>query len=167
MLLTSPTWAVGNLRGGSHEVKVAAAGLVIAASLGFASTANATITLTFVGLQNLEPILNYYDGGLGGFWQRARSKLWDYVGGRLACDHSEDNGGTGNFNGAPYDTIAFFQSGPGNIMNRAAGETPGGRPRFNPRAPARAIRQATARSASTVRQTCDRSAGAPARRSLS
>ena len=47
------------------KLKSTAAGLAIAASLGFASTASATIALTFVGLQNLEPILNYYDGGLG------------------------------------------------------------------------------------------------------
>jgi hypothetical protein len=119
------------------KLKSAAAGLVIAASLGFASTANATITLTSVGLQNLEPILNYFDRRLGGFGSG------DHVRGRLACD--------------PFR---------GQRRNRP-GETPGGRPRLNPRALALAIRPTMARSAATVRQTCDRSAGAPARRSLS
>ena len=61
------------------KLKSAAAGLVIAASLGFASTANATITLTFVGLQNRGADPQLLRWRLWRFWQRARSKRWDHV----------------------------------------------------------------------------------------
>ena len=103
------------------KLKSTAAGLAIAASLGFASTANATITLTFVGLQNLEPILNYYDGGFGGSGSGPGPNYGITFGVDSLALISADNGGIGNFNGAPYDTVAFFLGGSGDIMNSAIG----------------------------------------------
>jgi hypothetical protein len=102
------------------KLKPAAAGLVIAASLGFASTANAMIALTFVGLQGLEPILNYYDAGLGGFGSGPGPNYGITFGANALAVISADNGGAGDFNGAPYDTVSFFASGSGDIMNVAA-----------------------------------------------
>jgi len=106
------------------KLKSAAAGLVIA-SLGFASTANATTTLTFVGLQDQEPILNYYNGGSGGFGSGPGPNYGITFGADSLAIISTDDGGTGSFNGAPYDTIAFFLSGSGDIMNVASGFTTG------------------------------------------
>jgi PEP-CTERM motif len=105
--------------------KSAAASLVIAASLGFASAANATIVLTFVGLQDQEQILNYYDGGLGGSGSGPGPNYGITFGADSLALISQDNGGTGHFNGAPYDTVAGFQSGSGDIMNIASGFTTG------------------------------------------
>ena len=107
------------------KLKAAAAGLVIAASLGIASTANATITLTFVGLQDLEPILDYYDGGSGGFGSGPGPNYGITFGPDSSALISEDDGGSGAFNEAPYDTVAYFVSGPGDIMNVASGFTTG------------------------------------------
>jgi hypothetical protein len=107
------------------KVKLTAAGLAIAASLGFASTANASISLSFVGLQDQEPILNYYDGGFGGFGSGPGPNYGITFGADSLAIISEDNGGSGNFNGAPYDTIAFFLIGSGDIMNKASGFTTG------------------------------------------
>jgi hypothetical protein len=116
-------WAVVNLRESHMKLKSATVGLVIAASLGFASAANATIVLTLVGLQDQEQILNYYDGGLGG----SGSGPGPNYGITFEADSlaliSQDNGGTGNFNGAPYARAVAFQSGTGAIMNIASGFT--------------------------------------------
>jgi hypothetical protein len=105
--------------------KAAAAGLVIAASLGIASTANATITLTFVGLRDLEPILAYYDGGSGGFGSGPGPNYGITFGPDSSALISEDDGGSGAFNEAPYDTVAYFVNGPGDLMNVANGFTTG------------------------------------------
>jgi hypothetical protein len=107
------------------KLNMAAAGLVIAASLGFASTANASITLTFVGLQDQEQILNYYNGGLGGFGSGPGPNFGITFGADSLATISEDSGGTGDFDGAPFNTVAFFEGGPGDIMNVASGFTTG------------------------------------------
>ena len=98
---------------------------MIAASLGFASTANTTITLTFVGLQDQGPILNYYDGGFGGFGSGPGPSDGITFEADSRTLISIDNGGTGGFNGAPYDTVAIFRTGPGDVMNVASGFTTG------------------------------------------
>jgi PEP-CTERM motif len=118
-------WEWGTLGRIALKLNTAAAGLVIAASLGFASTANATITLTFVGLQDQEPILNYYNGGLGGFGSGPGPNFGILFEADSPAAISEDNGGTGDFNGAPFDTVAFFEGGPGDVMNVASGFTTG------------------------------------------
>jgi hypothetical protein len=107
------------------KLKSAATSLVIAVSLGFASTANATMTLTFVGLQDGEQILNYYDGGFGGSGSGPGPNDGITFGPDSLASISMDHGGTGNFNGAPYDTVAVFEGGPGDVMNVASGFTTG------------------------------------------
>jgi hypothetical protein len=62
----------------------------------------AVITLTFEGLQNLEPISDYYSGGLGPNYGIT------FTSDSLALI-SQWTGGTGNFDGSPtMPTIAFF-----------------------------------------------------------
>jgi hypothetical protein len=86
------------------------------------------VTLTSEGLQDLEPILNFYDGGLGGFGTGPGPSYGiQFTSDSLAIIAS-DSGGTGNFTGAlapsPH-TLAFFLSGAGDTMNVAAGFTTG------------------------------------------
>ena len=107
------------------KLKSTAAGLSIAAALGIASTANASISLSFLGLQDQEPILNYYDGGFGGLGSGPGPNYGITFEANSLAVISEDNGGSGDFSGAPYNTIAFFLVGPGDIMNKASGFTTG------------------------------------------
>ncbi|MBV9288035.1 MAG: PEP-CTERM sorting domain-containing protein [Hyphomicrobiales bacterium] len=107
------------------NLKTAAGSLAVAASLGSASAFGATIDLTFVGLENLEPILDYYDGGLGGSGSGPGPNYGITFGADSLAIISAADGGTGNFNGAPHDTIAFFLSGSGDVMDKASGFTTG------------------------------------------
>jgi hypothetical protein len=103
--------------------KFAAASALALACAG-AAHAN-VISLNFVGLQNLEPIDNYYNGGTGGFGSGPGPNYGITFGSSSLAIISVDNGGTGNFNGAPSDTVAFFLSGPGDVMDVAGGFTTG------------------------------------------
>ena len=98
-----------------------------AAAMMVASQANATVVLTFHGLQNLEPILNFYNGGTGGFGSGPGPNYGIAFSGNSLAVISQAAGGTGNFNNAPGgDTIAFFLTGAaGDTMNVAAGFTTG------------------------------------------
>ena len=78
-----------------------------------------------MGLQDLEPILNYYDGGFGGLGSGPGPNDGITFGADSRALISADDGGTGDFNGAPYDTVAFFKTGPGDVMNVASGFTTG------------------------------------------
>lgn len=73
-------------------------------------------TMTFEGLQNLQPIGNYYNGGGGPNYGVS------FSGNALAIIDA-DAGGTGNFGGEPSpSTIAFFLTGGGALtMNVPAG----------------------------------------------
>jgi hypothetical protein len=98
---------------------VSAIGLVVSAS-------NAQIVLTFEGLQNNEPIDNYYNGGLGG----DGSGPGPNDGITFTPDSfaliSELDGGTGNFQNNPSGiTSAYFLQGAGDVMNVAGGFTTG------------------------------------------
>ena len=86
------------------------------------STAKAAVTMTFEGLQNLEPINDFYNGGTGGFGSGPGPNYGvSFTPDSLAII-AETAGGTGNFSGNPSgDTIAFFLSGSGDTMNVAAG----------------------------------------------
>jgi hypothetical protein len=96
------------------------AGLVAAAGLTFGiTTASASVVLTFEGLGDQTAIGNYYNGGAGG-------NLGISFGPDSLAIISAADGGTGNFTNSPSgDTIAFFLSGPGDVMDVAAGFTTG------------------------------------------
>jgi len=94
--------------------------------LVLAPVARADTTLTFEGLQNLEPILNYYNGGLGGFGSGPGPNYGITFGSDSLALISGLNGGSGNFSNPPSgDTVAFFLTGPGDIMDVPAGFTTG------------------------------------------
>jgi hypothetical protein len=79
----------------------------------------APVVLTFEGLGNQAPIGDYYNGGAGGNFGVS-------FGSDSLAIISTTAGGTGNFTNAPSgSTIAFFLSGPGDVMNVAAGFTTG------------------------------------------
>jgi len=84
--------------------------------------AGGVITLTFGGLQNNEPISDYYNGGFGG--------LGSGPGPNYGITFRQDSlalisgatGGSGNFSGSPtMPTIAYFLAGPGDVMDVPAG----------------------------------------------
>jgi hypothetical protein len=82
----------------------------------------ATTVLTFEGLQNLEPILNYYNGGLGGLGSGPGPNDGIVFGPDSLAIIQQAVGGSGNFFNNPSGvTIGFFLSGPGDVM-----DVPGG-----------------------------------------
>ncbi|MCC7236768.1 MAG: PEP-CTERM sorting domain-containing protein [Bryobacterales bacterium] len=94
--------------------------LVLALLAALASPGQAVTLLTFEGLQNLEPVQNYYNGGAGGFGSVGPNLGIVFNANALAIIDA-DAGGTGNFGGEPSpDTALFFLSGTA-ILNYAAG----------------------------------------------
>jgi hypothetical protein len=82
----------------------------------------AATVLTFAGLQDLEPILNYYDGGFGGDGSGPGPNYGVIFGSDSLAIIQEAAGGSGNFINNPTGvTVAFFLSGPGDVM-----DVPGG-----------------------------------------
>ena len=94
--------------------------LVFAFVAVFALAANAgVVTLTFEGIGDEAPVGNYYNGGAG-------TNYGIQFGVDSLALISEADGGSGNFDGNPSgDTILFFLSGPGDVMDVAAGFTTG------------------------------------------
>lgn len=83
------------------------------------SAAQAVTTLTFEGVGDLNPIGNYYNGGGGPNYGIS-------FGSDSLAIVSGNWGGSGNFDNNPSGhTVAFFLSGPGDVMNVAAGFTTG------------------------------------------
>lgn len=79
------------------------------------------VVLTFEGLRDLEPILNFYNGGFGGGGSGPGPNFGIVFGGASLAIIDADAGGTGNFANEPTpDTIAFFLTG-SVIMNVPAG----------------------------------------------
>jgi VPDSG-CTERM motif len=89
------------------------------------SSAAQAVVLTFEGLQDNEPINNYYNGGTGGFGSGPGPNYGiNFTSDSLALI-STAGGGTGNFSGNPSgDTIMYFLTG-ADTMNVAAGFTTG------------------------------------------
>src|ERR1039457_1379169 len=84
------------------------------------------ITLTFEGLQDLEPVQNYYSAGFGGFGSGPGPNDGVVFTGNSLAIIDDDKGGTGNFCCNPSGkTILFFLSGTADTMNVAAGFTTG------------------------------------------
>jgi PEP-CTERM motif len=82
---------------------------------GAQAKADSTIVLTFEGIGDLVPIGNYYNGGAGG-------SLGIVFGPDSLAVVSILSGGSGNFSNAPSgETVAFFLTGAGDVMNVAAG----------------------------------------------
>jgi hypothetical protein len=96
-------------------------GIVLALGIG-ASVANASETLTFEGLGDNEAIGSYYAGGLGGNGSGPGPNYGITFGSDSLALVSDLAGGTGNFSNAPSgNTVAFFQTGLGDVMDVAGG----------------------------------------------
>jgi PEP-CTERM motif len=102
-------------------------GVAVALALGAAGAASAApIVLTFEGLQNNEPIASYYDGGLGGLGSGPGPNYGITFGSDSLALIEDSAGGTGNFTNPPSGvTVAYFLSGPGDVMDVPAGFTTG------------------------------------------
>jgi hypothetical protein len=85
-----------------------------------------SIVLDFEGLGDLDEILQFYNGGLSfaGFGPGPNYGI--YFGGTTLSIIDADNGGSGNFANEPSpNTVMFFLSGGGAVMNLPAGFTTG------------------------------------------
>ena len=109
----------------ADRVKKIMGGIGVAGLAAFvlARSAQATTVLTFEGLQNFEPINDFYNGGTGGMGSSGPNYGITFTSDSLAII-AWDYGGRGNFTGsmAPSPcTLGFFISGRGDTMNVAAG----------------------------------------------
>lgn len=106
------------------------AALLGAAAIATVSTAQpagaGTVTMTFQGLQNLEQIENFYNGGTGSEGSGPGPNYGVSFGSDSLALISGASGGSGSFSNAPGgNTVAFFLTGTGDVMNVAAGFTTG------------------------------------------
>lgn len=93
-------------------------------ALGTAVASANSVTLTFTGLQDEEPIDNFYNGGTGGFGSTGGANYGIAFSSDSLAIISVLAGGSGNFSNVPppaTDTIAFFLNGSGDTMDVAAG----------------------------------------------
>ena len=105
----------------------AAAALLVGLIVGGRDAqASTTLVLDFEGLGNLERILDFYDGGFGGYGSGPGPDYGILFGPDALALIDADAGGSGNFANEPSaNTIAFFLTGPGVVMNVKNGFTPG------------------------------------------
>lgn len=95
--------------------------IAMLAALGSFS-ASAVTVLTFEGLQNLEPVANYYNGGFGGNGSGPGPAYGVTFSGATLAIIDADAGGTGNIGGEPSPSTAmFFLDAQNAVMNYAAG----------------------------------------------
>jgi hypothetical protein len=91
-----------------------------------AAQANADSVLSFEGLKDNEPVLNYYNGGLGGMGSGPSSNFGIVFSANSLAILEDEAGGSGNFAGEPSaSTVVYFLSGGADTMNVAAGFTTG------------------------------------------
>jgi hypothetical protein len=99
--------------------------LALAIMLVFGTVgAFASSTMNFMGMQFLEPITNYYNGGLAGLGSGPGPNYGVIWG---ADSLALPNGSGSNVNNEPFGWTSsmIFLSGPGDIMNVSAGFTTG------------------------------------------
>ncbi|WP_376696213.1 hypothetical protein [Wenzhouxiangella sp. EGI_FJ10305] len=90
------------------------------------STNPGDVVLDFEGLENLEPVEEFYNGGLGGNGSGPGPDFGITFSDNAQAIIDSDAGGTGNFGGEPSpDTILFFLSGSAATMNVSDGFTNG------------------------------------------
>jgi PEP-CTERM motif len=91
-----------------------------------ARQASATNVLDFDALQDQEPIMNYYNGGFGGFGTGPGPNYGVTFESNALAITSEDQGGSGNFTNEPSCcNIMFFLTGTGDVMDVPTGITTG------------------------------------------
>ena len=98
----------------------AAFGVLLAAG-AMPAFAQSTVTLTFEGLGNFEPVSQFYNGGTGGNGSGPGTNYGISFSPNSLALIDSDAGGSGNFGGEPSpDTVLFFTSGTA-VMNVPAG----------------------------------------------
>jgi len=98
---------------------------ILAGGMGAASPVKAAIVLTFEGLQDLEAVNNFYNGGTGSLGSSGPNYGISFTSGAQARIDF-DAGGTGNFGGEPSPSTAlFFGSNPRTLNAPAGGFTTG------------------------------------------
>ncbi len=91
-------------------------------ALASASLSAQITTLTFEGLGNLEPVLNFYNGGLGGSGSGPGVNYGvSFSPDALAIIDSDAPGGTGNFGGEPSPSTVLFFLASSAVMNYPTG----------------------------------------------
>ena len=94
-------------------------GLVVCLMVGPAA---AITVLDFEGLANLEPVLSFYNGGLGGNGTGPGPNLGAVFSSNALAVIDADAGGTGNIGHEPSPSTAlFFLTGPAATLNFSAG----------------------------------------------
>ena len=105
------------------------ASLALATMLALAPAARALAdvhVLTFEGLGDEDSVVNYYNGGTSLQGRGPGPNYGITFGADSLSLISEADGGSGNFSNNPSgDTILFFLSGPGDVMDVSAGFTTG------------------------------------------
>ena len=98
----------------------AALGMLLAAG-AIPAFAQSTVTLTFEGLGNGEPVSQFYNGGTSGNGSGPGTNYGISFSPNSLALIDSDAGGSGNFGGEPSpDTVLFFTSGTA-VMNVPAG----------------------------------------------
>jgi hypothetical protein len=108
------------------KLKMTTTACLLGAGVLASASAHAQV-LNFVGLQDNEPVGNYYNGGTGGFGSGPGPNYGITFGSDSLALISDGAGGSGNFpvNAGPSDTALYFLSGPGDVMDKASGFTTG------------------------------------------
>jgi hypothetical protein len=96
------------------------------ALFGLGSAQAVPIVLDFEGLDDLEPVQQFYNGGTGGFGSGPGTNHGVAMSPNALAIIDADDGGSGNFGGEPSPvTILFFLEGAAATMDVAAGFTTG------------------------------------------
>ena len=123
----------GRAKKGTDEMKrlilALAGGMAVLVGLiggGPGAQADTTVVLDFEGVADLEPILDFYDGGFGGFGSGPGPDYGITFGPDARALIDSDDGGSGNISNEPSaNTVSFFLTGPGVVMNVENGFTTG------------------------------------------
>jgi PEP-CTERM motif len=82
-----------------------------------------TTVLDFTGLQDTEQVLNYYNGGFGGYFSGPGPNYGITFGPTATVLVSAAAGGSGQFDGGPSKTALYFASSTGDVMDVTGGFT--------------------------------------------
>ena len=107
------------------KTKIIMVMIVMAMAILMSVSSASALVLNFEGLQDMENILDFYNGGTGSLGSSGTNYGVSFGPDALALIDA-DAGGNGNFANEPSpDTVAFWLTGSSLVMNYAAGFTTG------------------------------------------